>query len=142
MPRSLRGSIVIAALSVFALIGCSGPAVKTHPVAGKVEIKDGDSALLAGSGVELQHETDEALRPSGNIDAAGNFLVKTMYKGEVLEGAPEGKYKARIVLADPKDDGVPKRPANLIHPRYLDFDKSGLTVNVPGSEYNVSLSKK
>ena len=140
MPRSLRGSIVVAALSVLA--GCSGPAVKTHPVAGKVEIKDGDSGLLAGSGVELQHETDEALRPSGNIDATGNFLVKTTYKGEVLEGAPEGKYKARIVLADPKDDGVPKRPANFIHPRYLDFDKSGLTVTVPGSEYNVSLSKK
>ena len=54
--------------------------------------------------MELQHETDEALRPSGNIDAAGNFLVKTTYKGEVLEGAPEGRYKARIVLADSSDD--------------------------------------
>ena len=140
--HQLSSGRLIAAACLFALVGCSGPGVKTHPVNGKVEIKDGDASLLAGSGVELMHETDETLRPSGSIDASGNFLVKTVYKGEILEGAPEGKYKARIVLADPSDDGVPKRPRNLLHPRYLDFEKSGLSLDVPGSEYKVSLSKK
>src|SRR5688572_16890616 len=97
MLRLSRGSSIMAALSLCALAGCSGPSLKTHPISGQVEIKDGDTALLAGSGVELKHETDETLRPSGTFDASGNFTVKTIHKGEIVEGAPEGKYKARII---------------------------------------------
>jgi len=59
-----------------------------------------------------------------------------------LEGAPEGKYKARINLADPSDEGVPKRKGDPINKKYYDFSASKLTVTVPGGEYNVSLSKK
>jgi hypothetical protein len=127
---------------MFLLAGCSGPSVKTHPVTGKVEIKDGDVAILTGSGVEFMHENDELLRPSGNIDASGNFIVKTLHQGEILPGAPEGKYKARIILADPNDEGVPKRKGNPIHPRYLEFATSGLSLMVPGGDYTVTLSKK
>jgi hypothetical protein len=140
--RSLaRGSAIVAALSLVLLSGCSSQSIKTHPVSGKVEIKDGDAALLVGSGVELKHESDETLRPMGNIDASGNFIVKTIHQGEILEGAPEGKYKARIILADESDEGVPKRKGNPFHPRYLDFEKSGLSFTVPSGEYNVSLAQ-
>jgi hypothetical protein len=142
MLRVLRGNAVLSALSIFLLVGCSGPSVKTHAVTGKVEIKDGDAAILTGSGVELMHESDEFLRPSGNIDSSGNFTVKTLLRGEILPGAPEGKYKARIILADPNDDGVPKRKGNPIHPRYLEFATSGLSFTVPGGDYTVTLSKK
>jgi len=142
MLRLARGSAVLAALSLFSLAGCSSQSVKTRPVSGKVELKDGDVALLAGSGVEFKHEGDEFLRPSGNINSSGSFTVKTLYQGEILQGAPEGKYKARIILADESDEGVPKRPTNLLHPRFLDFDKSGLTFTVPSSDYTVSLSRK
>jgi hypothetical protein len=148
MQREERAGAVFSALGleVFVTIVCVGcssqSAIKTHPVVGKVEIKDGDVAILTGSAVELQHETDENLRPSGNIDATGRFVVKTLYKGEYLEGAPEGKYKARIILGDPSDEGVPKRKGDPIHKRYLDFTASKLSMSVPGGDYNVSVAKK
>ena len=142
MLRLERGSAILAAFSLFLLIGCSSQSIKTYPVIGKVELKDGDVALLNGSGVELKHEGDEFLRPSGNINSSGSFTVKTLYQGEILPGAPEGKYKARIILGDESDEGVPKRPPKLLHPRFLDFDKSGLTFTVPASDYKVPLSRK
>jgi hypothetical protein len=142
MLKVSRASAVLSALLMSLLVGCSGQSVKTHPVTGKVEIKDGDVAILTGSGVEFVHESDELMRPSGNIDSSGNFTVKTLLRGEILPGAPEGKYKARIILADPNDDGVPKRKGNPIHPRYLEFGTSGLSITVPGGDYTVSLSKK
>lgn len=142
MLRLALGNAVASVLSLFLLVGCSSQSIKTYPVNGKVEIKDGDAALLVGSGVELKHDSDESLRPIGNIDASGSFAVKTLHQGEILQGAPEGKYKARIILGDQSDEGVPKRPPNLIHPRFLDFEKSGLTFAVPSSDYRVSLSRK
>jgi hypothetical protein len=137
-------SIFTMGLSIALLnAGCSGgKAIKTYPVVGKVELKDGDVAILTGSGVELQSETDENLRPMGNIDSTGKFVVKTLYQGEILEGAPEGKYKARIILADPSDEGVPKRKGDPIHKRYLDFNASKLSVAVPSGDYNVVVAKK
>ncbi|HEY2413706.1 MAG TPA: hypothetical protein VGI40_15760 [Pirellulaceae bacterium] len=134
-----------AALSIFSLLlalGCSSSGIKTHTVAGKVEIKDGDAAILTGSTVELKHESDEAIRPYGNIDSNGKFALKTMVKGKLLSGAPTGKYQARIILADPSDEGVPKRNGDPINKKYYDFATSGLTMAIPGGDYNVSLSKK
>src|SRR3954465_5056505 len=101
MQRVASASAVLSALAMVILpicwfAGCGAKSlIKTHPVVGKVELKDGDTAILTNSAVELQHETDENLRPIGNIDATGKFIVKTLYKGTLLEGAPEGKYKAR-----------------------------------------------
>jgi predicted small lipoprotein YifL len=148
MQRAASASAVLSALagvilSTFSLAGCGSKSpIKTHPVVGKVEIKDGDTAILAGSAVELQHEKDEDLRPTGNIDSTGKFVVKTLYKGKIIEGAPEGKYKARIILGDPSDEGVPKRKGDPIHKKYYDFTASKLTITVPGGDYNVTLSKK
>ena len=125
-------------------VGCGGAGVKTHPVSGKVEVEDGEVAMLTGSTLELQPEGDDSLRPYGNIDSTGNFTVKTHYKGQLIAGAPAGKYKARIILGDESDEGVPKRKGkgNPIHPRFLDFNSSGLSISVPSGDYNVSLSKK
>jgi hypothetical protein len=144
MLRGLGEDGGLAALFLVSLLfaGCSGQAGKTHPVSGKVEVKDGDVAMLTGSSVQLVQDADESIRPYGNIDASGNFTVKTLYQGNIVQGAPEGKYKARIMLADESDEGVPKRKGNPIHPRYLDFQASGLSFTVPSSDYTVSLSRK
>jgi len=141
------GAVSTALAAVFSspllLAGCSRKSpIKTHPVAGKVEIKDGDAAILTGSAVELQHESDENLRPSGNIDASGKYVIKTLYKGAIVEGAPEGKYRARIILGDQSDEGVPKRKGDPIHKKYYEFATSGLSLTVPGGDCNISLSKK
>jgi hypothetical protein len=51
----------------------------------------------------------------------------------VLPGAAEGTYKARVVPGD--DDIAGKRlAAKSLHPRYFQFDKSGLVVQVPTAQ--------
>jgi hypothetical protein len=129
-------------LLLVAVSGCGAHGVKTYPVKGKVEIKDGDVALLAGSHVELMQESDPDIRSSGKIEPGGNFSLQTQHQGKIVVGAPEGKYKVRIVLADESDEGVPKRKGDPIHKRFLDFNTSGLSVTVPSGDYTVSLSKK
>jgi len=141
----LPASVLKAILLMFAVVpgvGCKGAAIKTHPVSGKVEVKDGDVAMLTQSSIQFVQEGDETIRPYGNIDASGNFTVKTLYKGDIVQGAPAGNYKARIMLADESDEGVPKRKGNPIHPRYLNFATSGLSVIVPSGDVKFSLSKK
>jgi len=145
MVRLSRGWGALAACGCSLLMfvaGCGSKGPKTHPVVGKVQIKDGDVAILTGSAVELKHESDEYLRPMGNIDSTGKFTVKTLIKGEILSGAPEGKYQARIILGDPSDEGVPKRKGDPIHRRFFDFQTSGLAVTIPSSDYTISVSKK
>jgi len=129
-------------LGLMVILGCGSKGPKTYPVVGSVQMKDGDMAILTGSAVELKHESDEYLRPMGNIDSSGKFTVKTLLKGEILLGAPEGKYQARIILGDPSDEGVPKRKGDPIHRRFFDFQTSGLAVTVPSSDYTISVSKK
>ena len=124
------------------LAGCSSQSIKTHPVAGRVELAGGDVAILTGSSIEIKSDADETLRPIGNIDSAGNFTIKTRYQGEIVPGVPEGKYKARIILGDESDEGVPKRKGNPIHRRFLEFDTSGLSLTVPSGDYAVKLSAK
>jgi len=148
MQRVALAGAVDAALALTIVVaiwitGCGGGSpLKTYPVVGKVELKDGDVEILTGSAVELKSSTDENLRPSGNIDATGNFVVKTLYQGQILEGAPEGKYQARIILGDQSDEGVPKRKGDPFHKRYLDFNTSGLSLTVPSGDYTVTLAKK
>jgi len=101
MVRLSRGWGALAACGCSLLMfvaGCGSKGPKTHPVVGKVQIKDGDVAILTGSAVELKHESDEYLRPMGNIDSTGKFTVKTLIKGEILSGAPEGPSRSRRAI--------------------------------------------
>lgn len=124
------------------LMGCSAKGPKTYPVQGKVVVKDGDLALLVGSHVELLQDGDSSLRPSGKIDGNGNFTLQTLHQGKILPGAPEGKYKARVILGDESDTGVPKRKSDPIHKRFLDFEASGLSVTIPSGDYTIAVAKK
>jgi hypothetical protein len=129
-------------LLLVALSGCGASGVKTYPVGGKVEVKDGDVAQLAGSHVELMQESDPDIRPNGKIRPGGSYSLQTQHQGKIVAGAPEGKYKVRIILGDENDAGVPKRKGDPIHKRFLDFTTSGLSVAVPSGDYTLSLSKK
>jgi hypothetical protein len=77
------------------------------------------------------------VRAAGQIQEDGSFELETLQGGAVLKGAVEGTYKARIVLAD-DDIGQRNLAAKAIPPRYLQFEKSGLSLQVPATE-NVSL---
>jgi hypothetical protein len=135
-------AIASGMVAVVVLSGCSSGGPKTHAVRGKVEIKDGDVVILTGSNLEMMLETDETMRANGRIDSDGSFEVQTQHEGKILAGAPEGKYRVRIILGDESDEGVPKRKGNPIHPRYFSFETSGLSFTVPAGDYTVSLSKK
>jgi hypothetical protein len=136
--RAVAAGMVVLVVCV----GCSAGGPKTHAVRGKVEIKDGDVAILTGSNVEMMLETDETVRANGRIGSDGSFEVQSQHEGLILPGAPEGKYKVRIILGDESDEGVPKRTGNPIHPRYFSFETSGLSFTVPAGDYTVSLVKK
>jgi hypothetical protein len=135
--RNLAAWILVSVL----LVGYS-EGVKTHPVRGRVELKDGDVGLLTGSHVEFMQEADPQIRPSGKIAANASFAMETIAHGKIAPGAPAGQYKARIVLGDESDAEVPKRKGSPIHKRYLDFATSGLTITVPSADYAVIVTAK
>jgi tetratricopeptide (TPR) repeat protein len=110
---------------------------------GKVVLTDGDVTQLADSYVELALATDPDLRASGTIAPDGSFWLQTQYKGQLHKGAPEGTYQARIILGDESEQARPKRRSPPVHARFLDFKKSGLTVQVPtGGDVTLTLARR
>ena len=113
--------------------GCSKAGPKTYPLKGRIDVTAGDLQALAGHTVELALASNPEVRASGQIQDDGSFVLETLHGGQVLPGAAEGTYKARIVLAD--DDLAGKKlAAKSLHPRYFQFEKSGLAVQVPAAE--------
>jgi hypothetical protein len=137
-----RWGAVLLIWAALSITGCSrGPGIQ--PVRGTVKVTDGDVALLVGSHVEFAQEADPLVRASGKIESGGGFAMETLHQGKVLAGVPAGTYKARIILADESDEGIPKRGGRSpIHKRFLDFETSKLSFQVPGGDYAVTLSKK
>lgn len=129
---SIRQGAVIGALILLGLSGCGEKPPKTYPVSGKVVLVDGDVKDLAGCHVEFRLESDPTLRADGVIGPDGHFELQTRPHGKALKGAVEGKHQARIILSsDDDDDGAPKRRQRPINNRFLDFEKSGLSYEVP-----------
>jgi hypothetical protein len=115
-------------LGLFVLAGCSA-ADGLKPVTGTVTIP-GDPTVLAGSTVEVALESDATVRASGTIEPDGRFTLDSLKDGRVRRGAPEGTYKARIILGD-DDPALQRKAAKVIPARYQRFETSGLTVRVP-----------
>ena len=126
-------AVVITAGLLLSSVGCTQGGPKTHPVKGRVEAAGVDLQTLAGHTVEIALESDPKVRAAGQIQEDGSFAVETLHGGAVLKGASEGTYRARIVLAD-DDLASRNRAAKAVHPRYFQFEKSGLTVSVPAAE--------
>ncbi len=98
-----------------------------------MQLTGGDAAPLAGHIVEIALASDPQVRASGEIKPDGNFQLESILEGKVRKGAPEGKYIARIVLAD--DDVQLKRTTfATINPKFLQFASSGLSFEVPAKE--------
>jgi hypothetical protein len=121
---------LLAAAALLALAGCADGTPKVYPVTGKVTLSGGDLSKLAGHHVEAALEGDPNVRAAGIIAADGSFALETLYNGKILKGAPEGKYKVRILPADEDDDGKKlKKPP--VAKKHLTFDASGLSLQVP-----------
>lgn len=131
-PVSLRCAIRLSILCALALFGCGPDLPTTYPVEGKVQFPGGDLKLLHGSNVEAALVNDRKVRASGEIGEDGGFKLQTLYKGQVLPGAIEGKYQVRILLND--DNRKRQWQAyGALAPRFMKFDESGLSFDVPAS---------
>ena len=95
-------------LAAVGLAGCSSEPLR--PAGGRVSLSGGDVAVLAGSTVEIALESDPTVRASGTIEPDGRFNLDTLQNGAVRRGAPEGAYKARIILGD-DDPALQKKAA-------------------------------
>jgi hypothetical protein len=129
MTRTKRLAALVAA---FFLTGCGSDLPKTCPVSGKVTVSGADTAQLAGHHVEVVSETDPNVRASGVIRPDGGFKLETLHGSAVLDGVREGTYRVRILRAEEDDDGKRlKKPP--VADRYLQFQRSGLTLAVPAA---------
>jgi hypothetical protein len=132
----VRTGIVLMVL-LLNVLGCGRSGPRMHSINGKVELTGADVKLLAGSFVESALISDANVRSSGVIQPDGSFKLGTLRAGSVVNGAGEGKYQVRIVLA--ADDNQAYRQAvSAIAPRFLDFKTSGLVIDVP-STANVTI---
>jgi len=112
------------------LVGCGPAGPKTHPIRGKVQLANADVKVLAGSHVEAVLETDTFVRASGEIQEDGGFVLQTLHKGEILDGALEGRFQVRIILND-DDAKLRRQAARAVAQRYLNARTSGVTLDVP-----------
>jgi hypothetical protein len=127
--RWLLAGLLVLALGGLTSCGQRGP--QTFPVQGKVVFKGkgGNVGQLAGGNVRFQSIADPNLTAVGEIADDGSFALGSYIKDKGYPGVPAGEYKARV---DPPEDDEEGRPLRgLIHPKYQDFDKSGLTFTVP-----------
>ena len=115
--------------ALFLLTGCSQSGPSVHPVKGQIQL-GGDATPLAGHTIEVALASDRQVRASGEIRPDGNFQLESLLEGKIRRGALEGKYVARLVLAD---DDLRHKQATVagIDPRYLQFESSGLSLEVP-----------
>ena len=131
IASNLFNHAMILSLTFFAL-GCGRGGPRTYPVHGKLEITGGNVAQLAGSHIEAAIANELTKRASGVIRDDGSFTLETPHAGATIGGARAGAYLVRIVLSD-DDAPARRRAAQAIAARYLDFQTSGLTFEVPAS---------
>ncbi len=109
-------------------IGCNSSEFK--PLRGKVLLPSEIDFQFADDVIELRSKSNPQQLAFGEIQADGSFEVQSLKQGEIVNGARPGSYEARFVIAD--DDYSHKKLASrLISKRYLRFESSGLTVDIP-----------
>ena len=113
------------------LVGCDSGTPK-HPVRGKVAYRDGSP--LTGGMVEFQRPGD-VVSAVAYIQPDGTYELMT---SDLADGAPEGNYQVRVLPDESEeDDGDGTRkvpPGPKLHPRYKQYDTSGLTFQVASGD--------
>ena len=129
--EAFRVSILLSAV-LMGLTGCGRGGPKTYPAHGKLEVIGGDVRQLAGSHVEIALANNPTHRAAGVIRDDGSFVLETLHSGSPSAGAQAGAYLVRVVLND-DDPAGRRRSSQTIAARFLDFQASGLTLEVPSS---------
>jgi hypothetical protein len=129
MPSSRSGWVLLAAALTMA--GCGGETPpKTYPVQGRVVLSAGSIEQLAGGSIEFRLESDPTIRAFGAIQDDGTFSLNTLFRSMELSGAPEGNYRARVVLQGDDDQAVKRLSFD---PSFLNFETANLNFALPGT---------
>ena len=137
-----RAAVLVALVGLAGTAGCGSGGPKTYPVRGKVDLAGADVAVLAGSTIEAAQDKDPTVRASGTIDPGGRFTLQTLHAGVLRTGAPEGRYQARVILGDDDREAL-RKAAQVLDPRFLQFQTAGLTFQVPADgEVILKLSRR
>jgi hypothetical protein len=123
------------------LAGCSnGP--KLYPVYGKVVYPDG-SPMQGGAVMFEAVDNPRKVMAQGTIDNETGAFALTTYKDG--DGAMEGRY--RVIIrgrrSNPKREVVDPVTIGQIHPRFQDFQTSGLefTVEPKSNEFVIRVER-
>ncbi len=124
------GSVVLAMM----LSGCEGGShlsMKLYPFRGTVRLADG-KPLTSG---RIVFSSTKGTIHIAVVESDGGFVVK----GSTGEGLPAGDYKVRLEMDETKLPPVkgqsnPRKTALPFPVKYLDEDRSGLTVTVKAGE--------
>ena len=73
------------------------------------------------------------VRAYGLIKDDGSFELETLRAGVLQSGAAEGKYRVPVALSD-DDPEARNRATQAVNPRFLTFDSSGLSIQVPNND--------
>jgi hypothetical protein len=136
-PRA-RQCVGLLLVSLTAVAGCNDGKIRRYPVNGAVNV---DSKPAAGAAVFFCPVGDapelQKIRPMGVTGPDGKFQMTTTDRGD---GAPEGKYKVLIMWpasGAPGQDGSIQMGPDRLHNRYMNLEKSELTVDVKAEANNV-----
>jgi predicted small lipoprotein YifL len=120
----------LAALAALSLAGCGPGGPPLHPVSGKVTLKDGTPVkfghIILHADTSAGNNTQEVSQ--GTI-RNGEYTINTGQRA----GAVAGKYKVSIEAADEVDEKNPYFTKWFADEKYVNPDKSGLTMEVIAS---------
>lgn len=128
----MRRIFILSALLLAPFVGCGSSGEGVQAVKGTVELNGADRALLAGHIVEARLAGNPDVRASGTITPEGTFELETLQEGKLLQGAKQGSYEVRLILAD-DDPALRRQTAAKLDPKQLAFETSGLKLEVPAS---------
>jgi hypothetical protein len=116
------------------MTGCGKPGLETFPVSGKVVLKGGGPAPIAGNMIEFRSEADPTIRSYGKVEADGSFKLTTLHAAKPVPGAVAGVHKGRYPMeidGSEDDGGNPIKGKRGLDPKFARFEKSGWEIQVP-----------
>jgi hypothetical protein len=121
MNLRVRRAILVCVL--MAMVGCGG--IRLVPVTGKATL---NGKPLTGAVVYFNADPAKGnthrVDSHGKIGADGQYEIYTDEGGKVRKGAPVGWYKVTFLT------GLPGAPPVDLDGKYLDFDKTTLSIEV------------
>lgn len=118
-------------IGLLLLVGCTNNAQPT--LSGKVIHRDFADLKFHSDSIELQSVSSPQKLAFGGLSETGEFKIESLQEGKIVLGAPAGEYRVRLIVSD-DDSGHRNDLLAKIDPKFLSFERSGWTVDVPGRE--------